>query len=918
MICTEHDATSHLDMLYALNKTNCPDNCDVIYSFEYEEDLLLWFLLFILYNDIDVIAGHNSGGFDLPFFRDRLAFLGYKLPSISRDAFKQMYIKTDVNKGLEKHNVYIDGRWHCDTMRFEQEAPGARDMSLNALAAKYLKKESKYDMDMTVMSWLQQHEYGRRRIGRYCIKDSVLVLDLINTVYIIGSMINSAQMFNVYPQTLMNRSQGAKLEGYLTTERMKDPNLPIIKIDKQSRNARMRKWDKTSTVSSEYQESGTKNYEGAIVVPPIPGYYKTMVLLLDFEGLYPSIIRLHNMCFRTLLNNKHIRDLGLVEGVDYVRMFSSDIVDGKLVVKQDDNMPAFVTPARRVGLLPRIEAELKARRSLVKKKCAEAVAACTARRAELGDDETLKNDPIYRENMIKICNFDAQQLAIKGTMNSFYGLTGAVMSSYHCTEIAASITGMGRHQINQCRTIIPQEFCRAKGYDTDTTIIGGDTDSVFVLTEYSDMAKAQKLGHEISKYMNEQVFTNPTNLELEGVYTHMLLTPKKKNYGGRILKTGFKTEETVTKGMYFKKRSNCRFIRTTCTRALDLIVNGCSYDTLRDHIHSTMGMLYNHEVPYGDLAESDRITMPINDYGLTRTVVDKHGKEKEVKANINCAVSVIRDDYKDLCKKLYSIGVDPPDPPGPGSIAHFVVIRSQSKKKSERVMSIQKAYKIRPEIDWDYYRDAYQKKIEKYFVIAAVEMYKEKFGIDDVNETVVLKNIMYGNRTDIEVIPKILRKGPKKIQQNTLLGYIERDTDLRCELDIEDIVSCKQKLDSLFKTCLTCAGDPDVINQCQSLMCKTYGERDVILDKMKTTKGMIIRNNGTEERFINPESLKDPIYLEKFPEFEFYQTNEGDDLNVFMLSQSDGNLSINGYVMVCRRGGKSILMKDRVALKRLL
>ena len=58
--------------------------------------------------------------------------------------------------------------------------PGARDMSLNGVCAKYLKQETKYDMDMTIMTDLQKTLYGRKRIGKYCIKDSDLVSQLIS------------------------------------------------------------------------------------------------------------------------------------------------------------------------------------------------------------------------------------------------------------------------------------------------------------------------------------------------------------------------------------------------------------------------------------------------------------------------------------------------------------------------------------------------------------------------------------------------------------------------------------------------------------------------------------------------------------------------------------------------------------------
>jgi len=180
-------------------------------SFASEKDLIRAFVFFIAVNDIDCIGGHNSGGFDIPFIRDRIKYLGMfllikirfsffseikNLPSFGRmRSKKDLYIQTNINKGRKTTNVFIAGRLHIDTMRWEQEIPGARDMSLNGICAKYLKQETKYDMDMTIMTDLQKTSYGRRRIGKYCIKDSDLVWQLISKFFFSFLVIKSMCVF---------------------------------------------------------------------------------------------------------------------------------------------------------------------------------------------------------------------------------------------------------------------------------------------------------------------------------------------------------------------------------------------------------------------------------------------------------------------------------------------------------------------------------------------------------------------------------------------------------------------------------------------------------------------------------------------------------------------------------------------------
>jgi DNA polymerase alpha subunit A len=86
----------------------------------------------------------------------------------------------------------------------------------------------------------------------------------------------------------------------------------------------------------------------------------------------------------------------------------------------------------------------------------------------------------------------------------------------------------------------------------------GDTDSVFVNSNVTDLAEALKTAHEFKKHVNDRY--RLLEIDLDGVFQRLLLLQKKK-YAAVKVEEGGKTRIEV-KGLDMKRREYCLFSKT--------------------------------------------------------------------------------------------------------------------------------------------------------------------------------------------------------------------------------------------------------------------------------------------------------------------------------------------------------------------
>ena len=259
--------------------------------------------------------------------------------------------------------------------------------------------------------------------------------------------------------------------------------------------------------SFEREDKGGKGYSGGKVLDPVTGFYDTYVVLVDFNSLYPSIIRHYNICFTTVL--RRFRDWeGQPE--DAAREAHSEDDNSRADLEDDGQQDdlVLVKPMNSIVVSPDQKPLLPSVLSML-----------------VNERKRVKNELKRADSKDKRLQLEAKQLAFKLIANSIYGCLGFVFSRFYCKTMASLITHFGRHLL-----VSSEQLIRGLGLD----VIYGDTDSLMVNTKAANPFDAIAVGLKIKREVNGQFRRGKDQgeqmleVELDGVFKKLLLTKKKK------------------------------------------------------------------------------------------------------------------------------------------------------------------------------------------------------------------------------------------------------------------------------------------------------------------------------------------------------------------------------------------------------
>ncbi|KAI0077749.1 DNA polymerase alpha catalytic subunit [Panus rudis PR-1116 ss-1] len=271
-------------------------------------------------------------------------------------------------------------------------------------------------------------------------------------------------------------------------------------------------------------KSKKDKYKGGLVFEPKRGLWDKFILVMDFNSLYPSIIQEYNIDFTT------------VEPVE-------DDENG------EEKIPDVPDSSVGQGVLPRLIATLVNRRRQVK---------------------SLMKD--RKATAAQLLQWDIKQMALKLTANSMYGCLGFEYSRFYARPLAALTTFKGREILTNTREL-------AESLTLD--VVYGDTDSVFVNSNVTELEDALKISAAFKKAVNDRY--KLMEIDLDGIFARLLLLQKKK-YAAVKVEEGGRTSIEV-KGLDMKRREYCNLSKNVSQFVLDRILSGEATEVVVEQIH---------------------------------------------------------------------------------------------------------------------------------------------------------------------------------------------------------------------------------------------------------------------------------------------------------------------------------------------
>ena len=448
------DPKSRQQYLLALGECGDIPGATVM-RFDHEIRLIDGLCDLIKQTDPTLILGYNIYKFDLPYMdaRMKLYMRDWKTCGLIKDQGTKIDTKTWKSSAYGFMNISTleaEGRLCIDMFPIIKRDHKLDRYTLDFVSKHFLDR-GKHDVTPKQMfenykeccdaseakdsERIAKAREEMARVGRYCLEDSILCIDLLEKLNIWIMLIELATIVQVTVMSIFTRGQQIRVQNQVYQFAYREDFV----LD---------------------ERAGSRDgFAGGAVDDPIVGKYKNL-LIFDFASLYPSIIRAFNICFSTLVPPEStIPD----EMCHILAWTETDVETGKVKYFRY----RFIKQEFFHGFLPRICDHLTKERNKT--------------RAMINP----KNDVFT--NVV----LNQRQLGLKVSNNSIFGALGVKEGRMPLPEGARSITAMGRQLKGMAAGHVREKH--------QGIIVYGDTDSIMVDLNIQDPHQCVERGEALAE-----------------------------------------------------------------------------------------------------------------------------------------------------------------------------------------------------------------------------------------------------------------------------------------------------------------------------------------------------------------------------------------------------------------------------------
>ena len=537
-----------------------------------ERALLNTFFQKVGVEDPDVLSSHNLFGFEFDVIINRA--VAHKLAGNSWSKLGRLR-RTMVPKSISDKD-FTAGRILCDTYKSAKEFLRETTYSLTYLSYSQLGAERK-DVDPVDVPKYFSCSSDIIKLMYHTANDASLVMRLMLKLQVIPL---TKQLTNFSGNLWSRTMRGARAERieYLLLHEFYEQKfiLPEKKPmeSKKGRSVVVHEGeDEEVKVGGHSRTRAKAAYAGGLVLEPKKGLYDTYILLLDFNSLYPSIIQEYNLCFTTINWTQYMNAVKTSSTKEIKEAEDNeDEEEGRVEEEVADNAMAPLPEASSPqGILPRVIRNLVEKRKQVKSLLKK------------------EQDPVKKKL------YDIRQRAIKLTANSMYGCLGFSFSRFYARPIAALVTAMGREALQRTVNLATNQvlgvykrktIAKSSLLQMQLDVIYGDTDSVMINTNSTDLAQVRELGSSVRREVNK--LYKCLELDIDGIFKSMLLLKKKKYAAITINERadGSVFYEKEMKGLDLVRRDWCPLSKDAGKFVVEEILSGRPREEIVENVHA--------------------------------------------------------------------------------------------------------------------------------------------------------------------------------------------------------------------------------------------------------------------------------------------------------------------------------------------